>query len=51
MNRTRRQILALTLVVIGFALMLTTPDSYAGLVVLGCAVLIEAIGLTLQKGG
>lgn len=49
MNRKHRRIAAVALIVAGVALMLITPDSNLGLIVLGCAVLIEVVGLSLQR--
>jgi hypothetical protein len=48
-NRKHRRIVAIALIAAGVALMLIAPDSNAGLIVLGCAVLIEIIGLSLQR--
>jgi len=49
MNRRNRRIVAAALIAAGVALMLTVPDSKLGLIVLGCAVLIEIIGLGMQR--
>ena len=49
MNRKHRRLIALALIAMGIALMLIVPDTNLGLIVLGCAVLIEVVGLTLQK--
>ena len=48
-NRKHRRIVAGALIAAGVALMLITPDSNLGLIVLGCAVAIELIGLSLQR--
>ena len=48
MSRRNRRIVAAALIAAGVALMLTVPDSKLGLIVLGCAVLIEIIGLGMQ---
>lgn len=49
MNRKQRRILAFVLIVVGVTLMLTVPDSNLGLIVLACAIVIEIVGLVLQK--
>jgi hypothetical protein len=48
-NRKHRRIVAVALIAAGVALMLFAPDSNLGLIVLGCAVLIEVVGLSLQR--
>jgi len=49
MNRKHRRIVAISLIAAGVVLMLSVPDSNVGLIVLGCAVLIEIVGLSLQR--
>ena len=49
MTRKHRRIVALALIIAGIVLMLVAPDATLGLIVLGCAVLIEVVGLTLQR--
>lgn len=48
MNRRHRRIVAAVLIAAGVAMMLIVPDSNIGLIVLGCAVLIEIAGLSMQ---
>jgi hypothetical protein len=49
MNRTMRRVIAGILFVFGVVLMLATPDTRAGLVVLALAVAIEVVGILLER--
>ena len=47
--RRPRRIIAVTLLVLGAVLMFLAPEVWAGVALLAAGVLIEAIGIALEK--
>jgi len=50
-NTRKRRFLAGGLVVLGALLMLLAPNTWVGGLVMGAGILVELLGITLERGG
>lgn len=49
-NKTLRRAIGLSLVVLGALLMWLAPEVIAGIVLLAAGVILEIVGITLERG-
>jgi len=49
MHKRARRVIAGSIIVLGGLLMWLAPDSFAGIVMLSAAVVLEAVGIALEQ--
>lgn len=49
LSRKPRRLIAATLIVVGAVILFAAPDTRGGLLMIGLGILIEVIGISLEK--